>query len=207
MPHFLGDDELHQGLKRLAGAIENDGKVSKAVPVPKWVTRLTLLGFWMHAIEERTAPFYTEVGQASDHRSESLSVDLVATAAEEAPHEYRQAAEERLVKLIARAERRWTTALVKRAAAAASQKVASMQKETVWEQRLADVSEADGAPTAPHMAEPNGDESIPAELLRLYDAAEVLLGPHWVRCRIKEHARRTGRSIAAAELRACLPRR
>ena len=74
IPHFAGDDELHDGLERLAESIENNSRASKAVPAPRWVTRLTLLESLDASDRSSIPPIYTEVGQASDEQSNSLCV-------------------------------------------------------------------------------------------------------------------------------------
>jgi len=202
IPHFAGDDELHDGLERLAESIENDRRASKAVPAPRWVTRLTLLEFWMRAIDGATPPIYTEVGQASDEQSNSLCVDLVAMAAEEASPDRLEAAEERLVKRIARAQTDWHSAIVRRVSRATSDERPNPKNVAAALASLASGSEADAERDAARLSQLLDEEPMPQGLLRLYEAAEVLLGPHRVRRSLEKSARALAGKVAGARLRA-----
>lgn len=175
LPFFKGDDELHRGLAALADALADGAQAGRDLPRARWVRRSTLAKFWDRAIDSRTPPVYTKLGEASAERTLGLYIDLLAVAAEDAPHDRRHAATERLLKLIGRAENRWTRS---------------------WMRRVRAELSADPEP------EPDGQsEPIPADLWRLYDAAQYLLGPQWLRDRISQVATRHAKRAVEAKLR------
>ena len=204
LPHFRHDEALHEGLKGLAEAISNGGRLFKIAPSSNCVTRLTCQEFWNRAVRPRTAPTYCVVG-SSDERTADLGVDLLATAAEEASGESRQAAEDRLKRLIAQSQSRWRAALVKRVQAAAAEGAVKPARDPDSNVGLSQYLERSGKDDD-ELYSVIGDEPMPEELVRLYCAAEALLGPHWVRVTLKEHAARLARKVFATSLQAGIAR-